>query len=115
MKGSERALPRRAVAKRAARQDGRQDGNGTEMSMVDGMTASATSTGTPMNAGWLRALELTKPILAQPSRILPAIIDAVAEGSPQAPALLSMGECISYRALVERSNRYARWALRQHV
>src|SRR5947199_3910729 len=93
-------------------QDGRQDGNGTEMSMVDSITASATSTGTPMNAGWLRALELTKPILAQPSRILAAIIDAVAEGSPQAPALLSMGECMSYRALVERSNRYARWALR---
>jgi len=85
------------------------------MSMVDGMTASATSTGAPVNAPWLRALESTKPILNRPSRILPAIIDEVAERLPDAAALLCNRESMTYRALVERSNRYARWALRQHL
>src|SRR5260370_16218337 len=90
-------------------------GNRTAMRMVDGMTASATSTGTPVNAGWLRALESTKPILNQPGRILPAIIDEVAERLPDARARLGTRESMTYRALVERSNRYARWALAQHL
>src|SRR5260370_8064415 len=90
-------------------------GNRTAMRMVDGMTASATSTGTPVNAGWLRALESTKPILNQPGRILPAIIDEVAERLPDAPALLCNRESMTYRALVERSNRSARWPLAQRL
>jgi fatty-acyl-CoA synthase len=60
---------------------------------------------------WLRALELTTPIANNPRRILPVVIEEVAKKVGDAPALLSDDECFTYRALVERSNGYARWAL----
>jgi len=60
---------------------------------------------------WLRALELTAPIPATPHRILPTVIDELAATRGAAPALLSERECLSYRALAERANGYARWAL----
>jgi fatty-acyl-CoA synthase len=62
---------------------------------------------------WLRALELTAPISSNPDRILPAVILEVAARMGDAPALLSDQECFSYRALAERTNQYARWALDQ--
>ena len=58
---------------------------------------------------WLRALELTATITKNPERILPAVIDELAEESGQAPALLADGESLTFGALAERSNRYARW------
>ena len=64
---------------------------------------------------WLRALEMTAPIAANPTRTLPAIIDALADIHGDAPALLSDHETLSYRALAARTNRYARWALAQGV
>ena len=60
---------------------------------------------------WLRALELTAPITTTPHRILPAVIEELAERFADAPALLSEGECLTYRGLAARANRYARWAL----
>ena len=60
---------------------------------------------------WLRALELTAPITTMRHRILPTVIEELAAQFGQAPALLSDRECLTYRALAERSNRYARWAL----
>ena len=60
---------------------------------------------------WLRALELTAPIAKNPHRILPTVIEELAETLGEAPALLSDREDLTYRALAERSNRYARWAL----
>src|SRR5438046_6398056 len=62
---------------------------------------------------WLRALELTAPIASNPCRILPGVIEELAESCGEAPALLSDRERLTYRALAERSNRYARWALEQ--
>src|SRR5437016_4353981 len=62
---------------------------------------------------WLRALELTARIPKHPHRILSTVIEELAEKFGEAPALLSDRECLSYRALAERSNRYARWALEQ--
>jgi fatty-acyl-CoA synthase len=62
---------------------------------------------------WLRALELTAPIVRRPDRILPTLIDELAEKFGDAPALLSDGECLTYRELADRSTRYARWALEQ--
>jgi len=62
---------------------------------------------------WLRALEMTAPIAAHPTRTLPAIIDDLAEAHGDAPALLSDREALSYRTLAARANRYARWALAQ--
>src|SRR5207249_1074588 len=62
---------------------------------------------------WLRALELTAPIANNPHRIFSTVIDELAEKFGEAPALLSDRECLTYRALAQRSNRYARWALDQ--
>src|SRR5213595_1203938 len=60
---------------------------------------------------WLRALELTARIPKHPHRILSTVIEELAETLGEAPALLSDREDLTYRALAERSNRYARWAL----
>ena len=62
---------------------------------------------------WMRALELTAPIAKHPQRLLPTVIEDLAERLGEAPALLSDRECLSYRGLAERANRYARWALAQ--
>ena len=64
---------------------------------------------------WLRALEMTTPIAANPTRTLPAMLDALAERHGDAPALISERETLSYRALAARANRYARWALAQNL
>src|SRR5260370_21915586 len=64
---------------------------------------------------WLRALEMTAPIAKDPTRTLPAIIDELADRYGEAPALLSDRECLSYRALAGRANRYARWALAEGI
>ena len=66
----------------------------------------------PLKA-WVRALEMTAPIARNPSVTLPIVIDRLAEESATAPALLSDGESLSFAALAELSNRYARWALGQ--
>jgi fatty-acyl-CoA synthase len=68
--------------------------------------------GSPARA-WLRALELTAPIANHPDRIFPRVIEEAAEKFGEAPALLSDLECLTYRALAERANRYSRWALDQ--
>src|SRR5262245_22065988 len=62
---------------------------------------------------WLRALEMTPPIAANPGRTLPAMLDDLAHRHGDAPALISDAESLSYRALAARANRYARWALAQ--
>jgi fatty-acyl-CoA synthase len=64
---------------------------------------------------WMRALELTAPIARNRDRILPTVIDEVAAQYPDAPALLSERECLTYRQLSQRSNQYARWALDQGI
>src|SRR5580692_11546372 len=64
---------------------------------------------------WLRALELTTPIAKAPWRTFPAVIEELAEKFGDAPALISDDESLSFRALHERANRYARWALAQDI
>ena len=64
---------------------------------------------------WLRALELTAPIAEKRWHTFPSVIEELAERFAGAPALLSDTESFSFRALAERSNRYARWALAQHI
>jgi fatty-acyl-CoA synthase len=64
---------------------------------------------------WVRALEATAPIAANRQRILPRVIEELAETRGDAPALLSPSECLTYRALDDRANRYARWALGQNL
>ncbi|MGB8095565.1 MAG: long-chain-acyl-CoA synthetase [Terracidiphilus sp.] len=62
---------------------------------------------------WLRALELTAAISRNRSRVLSDVIDDLASGWGDTPALLSDRESFTYRSLSERSNQYARWALEQ--
>jgi fatty-acyl-CoA synthase len=77
-------------------------------------TTVRSAPGQPSSArAWLRALELTAPIVRRPDRIFPTVIEELAEKFGEAPALLSSRECLTYRALAERSARYARWAIEQ--
>jgi fatty-acyl-CoA synthase len=62
---------------------------------------------------WLRALEMTAPITRNRARVLSTVIEEVAARMGDAPALLSDRESFTYRALDERANQYARWALDQ--
>jgi fatty-acyl-CoA synthase len=61
---------------------------------------------------WVRALEATAPIAAQPQRLLYHAIAECAQARPDAPALIAAGggETLSYGALVARADRYAGWA-----
>jgi fatty-acyl-CoA synthase len=61
--------------------------------------------------GALRTLHLTQPIAKNPTRVFPYVMSDLAERFGNAPALISEREQLSYRELVARSNRYARWAL----
>jgi fatty-acyl-CoA synthase len=64
---------------------------------------------------WLRALEYSSPIAKTPWRVFPTVVEELAERFGDAPALLSDGESLTFRALTERANRYARWALAQRL
>ena len=65
------------------------------------------------NKAWARALALTAPLAQNPTRTLPIRIDELAETFGDRAALIGEDETLSYRALAERANRYARWALDQ--
>jgi len=76
----------------------------------------------PKNAGaesalrdWVRALEATAPIAANPQRLLCHVIAQMAEKQGDAPALVSADERLTYRELAARANRFARWALDQNL
>jgi fatty-acyl-CoA synthase len=60
---------------------------------------------------WLRALERTAGLAHDPARILPSVIDELAARHGDAPALVSVGETLSHRALAARMHSYARRAL----
>jgi fatty-acyl-CoA synthase len=64
---------------------------------------------------WLRALEATAPVAAQPNRLLVDIIEELAQAFPDAPALVSSDESLTYAALAARANAYARWATAQSL
>ncbi len=65
--------------------------------------------------GVWRALRLTSPIGRHPARIFPLLVDELAVRYGDKPALVSDRETLTYRALAERSRRYARWAIAQGV
>ena len=64
---------------------------------------------------WVRALERTAAIERNPRRTLPVVIEELAARFESAPALVSPEASLSYRALAQRANRYARWALTQDL
>ena len=67
----------------------------------------------PSLKAWVRALEMTAPITRNTFFTFPVLIDTLADKFGAALALLSDEECLTYSALGEISNRYARWALGQ--
>ncbi len=60
---------------------------------------------------WLKAIELTSRIEANPRQLFADLVEAWAGRQPDRPCLISDLETLSYRALADRVNRYARWAL----
>jgi fatty-acyl-CoA synthase len=80
------------------------------MGLIERLTADAACL-----RGALRTLKMTTPIAKNPTRVFPAVIADLADKYGDAPALISEREQLSYRALAERANRYARWALAQGV
>src|SRR5260370_9754328 len=60
---------------------------------------------------WLKAIELTSRIEANPQRLFADVVEDWAARQPDRPGLISDTEIFSYRTLTERVNRYARWAL----
>src|ERR1700726_1654250 len=60
---------------------------------------------------WLKAIELTSRIEANPRVLFADLVDDWARRQPDRAALISETETFSYRALSERINQYARWAL----
>ena len=66
----------------------------------------------PLSA-WVRALEMTAPIVRNPKLTLPVLMNTLADKFGTAPALLSDQKRLTYRGLAERSNQYSRWALAQ--
>jgi len=74
-------------------------------------TRRAPSAGETAQRDWLRALEATAPIAAQPKRLLFHVIEDFAQKFPDAPALICSDESLTYAALAARANAYARWAI----
>jgi fatty-acyl-CoA synthase len=59
---------------------------------------------------WLRALENTAVIARNPTRVMPVVMEEMAERCGDAPALLADQSSLTYRSLVQMANQYARWA-----
>lgn len=59
---------------------------------------------------WLKAIELTSRIEAEPKRLFADFVDEWAQRQPGRPALLSDHQSYTYGELSARINQYARWA-----
>jgi len=79
------------------------------MALIDTERATSTTGSRPTALrDWVRALEATAPIAANPRRLLPCIIEDVAQSRGEAPALIGAGESLTYRGLAARANIFAR-------
>jgi fatty-acyl-CoA synthase len=86
------------------------------MALLDAQHRRPESSGAETaHRDWLRALEATAPVTAQPKRLLFHVIEGLARTSPDAPALIGPDETLTYAALAARANKYARWAIAQNV
>src|SRR5471032_1408580 len=80
--------------------------------VIEQSTNSPLARGKPSAAkSWLKAIELTSRIEAEPGRLFADVVEDWSKRQPDRPALISESGTLSYRALAERINRYARWAL----
>ncbi|MBI5264844.1 MAG: long-chain-acyl-CoA synthetase [Bradyrhizobium sp.] len=64
---------------------------------------------------WLKAIELTSRIEAQPGRLFADVVEDWAGQQSGRTALISDAETYDYGALARRINRYSRWALSSGV
>ncbi len=62
---------------------------------------------------WMRALERTAAIEADPYLTLPVLVERQARTFHGSPALMARDGSLSYGELAARSNQYARWGLSQ--
>lgn len=69
----------------------------------------------PPAKAWLRAIELTSDIEANPDRIFPDVVEACSARQPDRLALISDTESFTFEMLSQRINRYARWALSEGI
>src|ERR1700732_1646488 len=80
--------------------------------VIEQPSASQQMRGKPSAAKiWLKAIELTSRIEADPCRLFADVVENWSKRQPDRPSLISEIETFSYRTLAERINRYARWAL----
>jgi fatty-acyl-CoA synthase len=79
------------------------------------MKSAAAITGRSVTRAWLHALELTAAIPNSPHRLLVTKLEELAQKLGDAPALLSDNESFTYYTLIDRANRYSRWALDQGI
>jgi fatty-acyl-CoA synthase len=80
--------------------------------VIEQSTGSPRLRGKPSAAkSWLKAIERTSRIEANPHRLFADIVEDWAARQPERPGLVSDIETFSYRILADRVNRYARWAL----
>ena len=80
--------------------------------VIEQSAKSPRSRGKPSAAkSWLKAIELTSRIETDPSRLFADVVEDWSKRQPDRPALVSETGTFSYRALAERINRYARWAM----
>ena len=80
--------------------------------VIEQHAANRRQPGKPSAAkSWLKAIELTSRIEAEPVRLFADLVEEWSKRQPDRPALISEMGTLSYRALAERINRYARWAL----
>src|SRR6266478_3770915 len=84
--------------------------------VIDKPTGSPRLHGKPSAAkSWLKAIELTSRIEANPRRLFADVVEDWAAREPDRPSLVSDIETFSYRDLADRVNRYARWALSEGI
>jgi fatty-acyl-CoA synthase len=80
--------------------------------VIEPSTISRPQRGKPSAAkSWLKAIELTSRIEADPRRLFADVVEDWSKRQPDRAALVSDAETFSYKTLAERINRYARWAL----
>jgi fatty-acyl-CoA synthase len=84
----------------------------TEHAIVEPPLGAARPRGKPSTAkSWLKAIERTARIEANPQALFADLVEDWAARQPDRACLLSDRETLSYRDLNERINRFARWAL----
>jgi fatty-acyl-CoA synthase len=60
---------------------------------------------------WIRALQATSTIAANPTRLLADIVDELALAHTEDKALVSSAHSLSFSELADEANRYSRWGL----